>query len=41
MPQERREELIARGATPVTGKELVRRLQASGLRISQREKRGL
>jgi hypothetical protein len=41
VPQERRESLIAQGATPVTGKELVRRLQASGLRVSQRRKRGL
>jgi hypothetical protein len=41
VPQERRDELIARGATPVTGKELVRRLVASGLRVSQRQKRGL
>jgi hypothetical protein len=40
-PQERRETLIALGATPVTGKELARRLQASGLRVSQRRKRGL
>jgi hypothetical protein len=41
VPQERRDELIARGAIPVTGKELVRRLSASGLRVSQRQKRGL
>jgi Protein of unknown function (DUF4031) len=41
VPQERRDELIARGATPVTGKELVRRLSASGLRVTQRQKRGL
>ncbi|MFC0678348.1 DUF4031 domain-containing protein [Lysobacter korlensis] len=39
VPQERRAELIARGATPVSGKELVRRLQASGLRVSQRQRR--
>jgi hypothetical protein len=41
VPQEKRQALIAQGATPVTGKELVRRLQASGLRVSQRRKRGL
>ena len=41
VPQERLADLIARGATPVTGKELVRRLRASGLRVSQRQKRGL
>lgn len=41
VPQERRSELIALGASPVTGKELVRRLRASGLRVSQRQKRGL
>ncbi len=40
-PEERRDELIAQGAEPVTGRELVERLQASGLRVSQREKRGL
>jgi hypothetical protein len=41
VPQERRQELIARGAVPVTGRELVRRLQASGLRVTQRERRRL
>ncbi len=41
VPRERLAELIERGATPVSGKELVRRLQASGLRVSQRRKRGL
>jgi len=40
-PAERREELLAQGAVPVTGKELVARLTTSGLRVSQREKRGL
>ena len=40
-PDERRDALIAQGAQPVTGKELVARLTAAGLRVSQREKRGL
>ena len=38
-PEERREQLIALGATPVTGRELLRRLQAAGLRVKQRNKR--
>lgn len=41
VPQERLAELIRLGATPVAGKELVRRLQSSGLRVTQRQKRGL
>ena len=40
-PQERRAMLIAQGAVPVTGRELVQRLNAAGLRVSQRQKRGL
>jgi len=40
-PDERRDALIAQGAQPVTGKELVARLTAAGLRVSQRETRGL
>ena len=40
-PDEHRDALIAQGAQPVTGKELVARLTAAGLRVSQREKRGL
>jgi hypothetical protein len=41
VPLERREQLIALGAVAVSGKELVRRLRASGLRVTQRQKRGL
>jgi hypothetical protein len=33
------EDLVARGAVPVTGRELLRRLQAGGLRVRQRDKR--
>lgn len=40
-PEERRATLIAQGAVPVSGKELVARLTAAGLRVSQRAKRGL
>ena len=40
-PADRREGLIAQGAVPVSGKELVFRLTAAGLRVSQRAKRGL
>lgn len=40
-PEDSREALIAQGAVPVSGKELVVRLNAAGLRVSQREKRGL
>lgn len=38
-PQERREQLIALGATPVSGRELLRRLQDAGLRVRQKDKR--
>ncbi|WBU39355.1 DUF4031 domain-containing protein [Homoserinibacter sp. YIM 151385] len=38
VPQERWDELVALGAQPVTGRELLRRLQAAGLRVTQREK---
>ena len=38
-PIHRREALIAQGATPVTGRELLRRLQAAGLRVRQVDKR--
>lgn len=41
VPEERIPELLAAGAVAVTGRELVRRLQASGLRVPQRERRGL
>jgi hypothetical protein len=40
-PAYKREELIALGAEPVTVRQLVERLTASGLRVTQREKRGL
>lgn len=40
-PAERYAALVAQGAEPVSGKELIARLAASGLRVSQREKRGL
>lgn len=40
-PAERYEALVAQGAEPVSGKQLVARLAASGLRVSQRTKRGL
>ena len=31
--------LVALGAVPVTGRELLRRLQAAGLRVRQKDKR--
>lgn len=40
-PARKRDELIALGAEPVALRELVERLAASGLRVSQRQKRGL
>ena len=39
VPEERHAELVARGAVAVSNRELVRRLQASGLRVTQRERR--
>jgi hypothetical protein len=33
------DDLVARGAVPVTARELLRRLQAAGLRVRQRDKR--
>jgi hypothetical protein len=39
VPVERYEELVAAGAEPVSPRELVRRLAASGLRVTPRERR--
>ena len=39
VPEQRYDELVAAGAEPVTVRGLVTRLQASGLRVSQRERR--
>lgn len=39
VPAERLDELVALGAEPVTGRELLGRLQAAGLRVRQRDKR--
>ncbi len=39
VPLARYEELVALGALPVTGRELVLRLIRSGLRVAQRDKR--
>ena len=38
VPRERWDELVEQGAEPVTGRELLRRLQEAGLRVTQREK---
>jgi hypothetical protein len=38
IPHERYDELVALGATPVSARELVRRLSSSGLRVRQRDK---
>jgi hypothetical protein len=40
-PGYRYDGLVALGAVPVTTREMVTRLVASGLRVSQRERRGL
>ncbi|UTX52836.1 DUF4031 domain-containing protein [Leucobacter aridicollis] len=40
VPVERHAELVAAGATHVSGHELVRRLIGSGLRVTMRERRG-
>jgi protein-L-isoaspartate O-methyltransferase len=39
VPVERYDELVAAGAVPVSPRELVRRLAASGLRVTPRERR--
>jgi hypothetical protein len=39
VPEERYGDLVAAGAQPVSNRDLVRRLQASGLRVAQRERR--
>jgi hypothetical protein len=41
VPQERYDSLVALGAIPVGVREMVTRLRGSGLRVTQREKRGL
>lgn len=41
VPLERHAELVALGAESVTGRELLRRLQQGGLRVTQAEKRRL
>ncbi|MCU1508289.1 MAG: hypothetical protein JWR53_1196 [Glaciihabitans sp.] len=41
VPEHRWQELVELGAEPVTARQLVTRLAASGLRVSQRERRGL
>ncbi|MFE6255489.1 DUF4031 domain-containing protein [Agromyces sp. NPDC057865] len=40
VPVERWDELVAAGAEPVSPRELVRRLAASGLRVTPRERHG-
>ena len=39
VPADRYDELVAAGAQPVSIRDFVSRLQASGLRVSQRERR--
>ena len=41
VPAEKYNELVTLGAQPVTVRQLVTRLRDSGLRITQKEKRGL
>ena len=41
VPESKYDELVALGAEPVTVRQLVTRLRDSGLRITQKEKRGL
>ncbi|BDZ66440.1 hypothetical protein GCM10025877_33780 [Agromyces mangrovi Wang et al. 2018] len=40
MPAERYDDLVAAGAEPVGNRDLVLRLRASGLRVTQRARRG-
>lgn len=39
VPEHRYAELVAAGAQPVSNRELVKRLESSGLRVPQRERR--
>jgi hypothetical protein len=41
VPLERRDTMLALGAEPVTGRELLRRLQEAGLRVTQAQKKDL
>jgi len=41
VPEARYAELVAAGAEPVTIRQLVERLRASGLRVSQKERRAI
>lgn len=41
VPAHRYDDLVSAGALPVSNRELVTRLHASGLRVSQRERREL
>jgi hypothetical protein len=41
VPAEKYDTLVALGARPVTVRQFVSRLRASGLRVTQREKRGV
>jgi hypothetical protein len=41
VPTEKYDALVALGARPVTVRQFVSRLRASGLRVTQREKRGV
>ncbi len=40
VPAERYDDLVAAGAEPVANRDLVMRLRASGLRVTQRTRRG-
>lgn len=41
VPIHKYDDLVAQGAVPVTVRQMVTRLRNSGLRVTQREKRGL